>query len=277
VAEQGRLKQTKTQNPKTPKPQNPVEAYSKNNSASGILESLTISKSNIGGPMAIKRTFIPNQVFIGLPWKTVRPRYERIIDRLATKFPVHFTIVGRDDGQDAEDLFEVIKARIASSSFAIFDATGGNANVSLEYGYAEALNIPRAIYMSTHKAAKATAGAPIISDLGGKRRNQYKTESVLSAHLHAFCRGHNYTIRFEKFLVKASRGLSKGAKKSQRTLALKIIHIFDGEDELRRDDAIQRIQAKGYENFEIENLIKLLHSANLINITTGRYASVRVA
>lgn len=226
--------------------------------------------------MAIKRTFVPNQVFVGLPWKTVRPRYERIIDRLATKFPVHFTIVGRDDGQDAEDLFEVIKTRISSSSFAIFDATGGNANVSLEYGYAEALGIPRAIYMSIHKAARATAGAPIISDLGGKRRNQYKTETALSAHLHTFCKNHDYTIRFEKFLSKASRSLSKGAKKSQRSLALKIIHAFDGEDDLRRDDLIQRIQAKGYEIAEIENLIKLLHAASLINVTTGRYASVRV-
>ena len=226
--------------------------------------------------MAIKRTFIPNQVFIGLPWVTVRPRYERIIDRLIAKFPVHFTIVGRNDGQDAEDLFGVIKTRISSSSFAIFDATGGNANVSLEYGYAEALNIPRAIYMSTHRAARPTAGAPIISDLGGKRRNQYKTEKVLSTHLHAFCREHNYTTRFEKFLSKASRNLNKGTKKSQRTLALKIIHTFDGEDELRRDDLVQRIQAKGYELAETENLIRSLHTSGLINVTTGRYASARV-
>lgn len=223
--------------------------------------------------MAIKRSFVPNQVFVGLPWKTVRPRYERVIDRLATKFPIHFTIVGRNDGQDAEDLFEIIKTRISSSSFAIFDATGGNANVSLEYGYAEALNIPRAIYMSTHKATKAASGAPIISDLGGKKRNQYKTETVLSVHLHAFCRDHDYTKRFEKFLTKASRSLDKGAKKSRRSLALKIIHTFDGENDLRRDDLVQRLQAKGYERSETENLIKMLHTAGLINITTGRYAS----
>lgn len=226
--------------------------------------------------MAIKRPFVPNQVFVGLPWKTVRPRYERVIDRLVAKFPIHFTIVGRNDGQDAEDLFEVIKTRISSSSFAIFDATGGNANVSLEYGYAEALSIPRAIYMSTHKATKIIAGGPIISDLGGKRRTQYKTETVLSTHLHAFCRDHDYTKRFERFLSKTSRSLSKGAKKSRRTLALKIIHAFDGEGDLRRDDLVQRLQAKGYERLETENIIKILHTAGLINVTTGRYASARV-
>jgi hypothetical protein len=81
-----------------------------------------------------KREFIPNQVFVGLPWKNIRPRYEKIIGRLENKFPLYFTIVGRDDGQSAEDLFEIIK-RVATSSFAVFDANG-NANVSLEYGYA---------------------------------------------------------------------------------------------------------------------------------------------
>lgn len=59
--------------------------------------------------MAKSRQFIPNQVFVGLPWKTVRPKYERVIDRLSKKYPLHFTIVGRDDGQDAKALFEVIK------------------------------------------------------------------------------------------------------------------------------------------------------------------------
>ncbi len=122
-----------------------------------------------------KRDFIANQVFLGLPWKNVRARYERLIRRLEIKFPLHFTIVGRNDGQSAEDLFEIIKTRISLSSVAIFDATGGNANVSLEYGYAEGTGIDRVIYVSTHKAATRTPGNPIISDLGGRRRVQYKT------------------------------------------------------------------------------------------------------
>jgi hypothetical protein len=118
------------------------------------------------------REFVPNQVFVGLPWKNVRPRYDKIIARLEKKFPLYFTIVGRDDGQGADDLFELIKSRIASSSWAIFDATGGNANVSLEYGYAEGIDVKRSIFLSTHKAAQIPAGDPIIADLGGKRRVQ---------------------------------------------------------------------------------------------------------
>ena len=226
---------------------------------------------------APKRQFIANQIFVGLPWKNVRPRYEQIISRLTLKYPLYFTIVGRNDSQDAEDLFSIIKERVAASSFAIFDATSGNANVSLEYGFAEGIEVPRAIYLSTHKATKASSGSPIISDLGGKRRIQYKTEASLSAQLHAFCRDHAYTLRFEKFLAKALRGLNKGQKKSARTLSLKVIHALDGLYELRRDDLLQGLQAKGYGREEIEDMIKKLHTAGLIVSAVGRYSTVRVA
>ena len=71
-----------------------------------------------------KYAVIPNQVFLGIPWKTVRPKYESIIDKLRKTFPISFAIVGRQDNQDAEDLLEVIKKRLLTSSYAIFDATG---------------------------------------------------------------------------------------------------------------------------------------------------------
>jgi hypothetical protein len=222
------------------------------------------------------RGFIPNQVFVGLPWKNVRPRYEGLLSRLELKYPLHFTIVGRNDAQTAEDLFEIIKNRIAQSSIAIFDATGGNANVSLEYGYAEGLGIDRAIYISTHKAASKDLGAPIISDLGGKRRVQYKTEKSLSAHLHAFARGHEYTQRFETAIRKAFKRLKKGEKKSRRALTLKVIHALDGVENRRRDDLVQRVQALGYGRAEIEDAIKRLHRAGLIFAEVGRYSRVRI-
>ncbi len=66
---------------------------------------------------------IANQVFVGVPWRTVRPRYETIIGSLRTKSPLSFVIIGRDGQQDAEDLFEVIKERIGSSSYCLFDVT----------------------------------------------------------------------------------------------------------------------------------------------------------
>lgn len=47
---------------------------------------------------------IANQVFIGCPWKRERAKYERIIKRLGRKYSLSFVIVGRRDGQDAEEL-----------------------------------------------------------------------------------------------------------------------------------------------------------------------------
>ena len=170
-----------------------------------------------------KREFFPNQVFVGLPWKITRPKYERCIQKLGKKYPLYFVIVGRDDGQDARDLFELIKQRIASSSYAVFDATGGNANVSLEYGYAEGIEVPKAIFLNDHKSSqKSTAGTPIISDLMGQKRVPYKNETALFAELNKVCQNHDFTKRFEKALVSAVKGQTKGAKKRNRALALDV-------------------------------------------------------
>ena len=198
------------------------------------------------------------------------------MNRLELRFPLHFTIVGKNDGQSADDLFEIIKSRIGESSVCIFDATGGNPNVSLEYGYAEGLDIDRIIYVSTHKAASVTSGSPIISNLGGKRRVQYKTEQSLFSHLETFSRGHDYTLRYEKFVKSAFARLKKGGKKSSRTLALKVIHAIDGVENRRHDDLVQRVQASDYGEVEVREMIRKLHSAGLVNAEVGRYSRVRV-
>lgn len=225
-----------------------------------------------------KREFIPNQVFVGLPWKNVKSRYEKIIRKLEAKYPLHFTIVGRNDGQDAEDLFEIIKQRISSSSYAVFDATGGNANVSLEYGYAEGIEIPRAIFLSAHKAAqKSNAGSPIISDLHGKRRVQYKNEKTLTTELNKLSRDHDYTKRFEKALASAVKGWKKGRKKSGRTLATKIVHALDGRPKMRRAELIQHLQAAGYKEQEVDHMLKKLHSSGVVKCTVGKYSEAYIA
>ncbi len=208
-------------------------------------------------PRPARPDIIANQVFLAIPWKGVRPKYENCIDFFRSRSPLSFVIVGRSDRQDAEDLLEVIKTALESSSFALFDATGGNANVSLEYGYAEALDIPRALYVSTHgRAIRASSDPPIIADLAGKRRNQYKQEGALTRLLEEFSRKHPYTIRFERFLVDAGKRLDKGAKKRNRALALKIIHSLDGETDIRRADIVQRLLAdqSRYGDVEVDSM-----------------------
>lgn len=223
---------------------------------------------------------IANQIFLAIPWKGTRSKYEHIVDEFRKSSPLSFIIVGRSDSQDAEDLFEVIKERLNSSSYAIFDATGGNANVSLEYGYAEAYDIPRVLYLSTHKRSKNTnTDSPIIADLAGKRRNQYKQEGGLFDLVRQFSKKHPFTVRFERFLSDTGKRLSKGDKRRNRTLSLKIIHAMDGAPELRRADVVQQLLAdqSRYALDEIDSMISKLHAAKLIRVQPGRYARIQIA
>jgi hypothetical protein len=222
---------------------------------------------------------IPNQVFLGVPWKTVRSKYEKIGERLRRSFPLSFVIVGREDNQDAEDLLEVIKKRILTSSYAIFDATGGNANVSLEFGFADANDVPRALYVSVHQASKrASKESPIIADLAGKKQNRYAQTTALEKLLRQFSQSHSYTKRFEQFLASNFKKRPKGAKKRLRGLALKIIHQLAADGKARRSDVVQNLQADpaAYTRDEIDDMIARMHAAGLVNSVQGPYSTVTV-
>jgi hypothetical protein len=226
-----------------------------------------------------RKEIVPNQVFVGCPWKNVRQKYEKIITSIKKRYPLSFIIIGRDTSQDAVDLLGNIKNKLLESSYAIFDATGGNANVSLEYGLAEANDIPRALYISGHKASSTQSKeSPIISDLAGKRRNIYKNESSLTQLLNLFSKNHNYTKQFEKFFSKTFRKFSKGKKKRNRALALKIVHYLDGTVQVRRTDLVQNLlgEFQNYKEQEIEQMLTRLHKSNLIICDRGRYSNVRM-
>jgi len=222
---------------------------------------------------------IPNQVFVGAPWRTVRPKYERAIAALRKKRPLSFVIVGREENQEAEDLLQLIKDRILASSYAIFDATYGNPNVSLEYGFAEAHDIQRVLYLSTHAAAQKARDPAIIADLAGKKRNHYSQEKKLLELLSKFAARHPYTLRFERFLTSKYKKASKGKKHRARTLALKVIHSLDGARELRRFDIVQALLAdpSSYTQEELDTMILRLHQAGLIQSQQGPHSKVRVA
>jgi hypothetical protein len=224
-----------------------------------------------------QKNVINNQIFIGLPWKTVKTKYDRAIVKLEKKYPLYLTIVGRNDGQNAANLFEIIKKRISSSSEAIFDATGGNPNVSLEYGYAEGIDIKRTIFVSEHKAAKKpTASSPIISDLAGQRRVLYKTEVKLATELEKLCAEHDFNKRFDNALKALFGKTSRHNKKSKRSLSLKIIRALDGKEKMRRADMVQHLEAQKYSEKEIGNCLKGLHNQRIIRCAQGRYSDVTI-
>lgn len=219
---------------------------------------------------------IPNQVFIGCPWKNVRKKYVDIREEMRKKFPIHFVIIGSETGHSAEDLLNFIKSRLESSSSAIFDVSGGNPNVSLEFGYAEGRNIESALYISTHGRAGRPISA-IISDLAGKRRKEYKNENSLTRLIAEFSKIHPYTIKFEKAMKALMKKMSKGEKKSFRALSLKVIHFFDDKETVRRDDLLHSLAALNYSEDEVDECLKKLHAQKLIRVTQGRYSDVIIA
>lgn len=193
------------------------------------------------------------------------------------RVPLSFVVVGRDDEQDADDLLEIIKQKLQKSSYAIFDTTGGNANVSLEFGFAEASDIPQALYISEHKAAKKTDSA-IISDLAGKQRKIYKNEKSLRTLLDQFSKSPNYTKQYELMLLKETVKFTKGQKKSFRALTLKIIHQLDNAISKRRVDLVENLKTEiqNYKEEQIDNALRILNKYRLLNVSTGRYSSVRI-
>jgi hypothetical protein len=227
--------------------------------------------------MSKKKDIVSNRVFIGCPWKTIRPKYLKIVKRLEHSFPIHFVLIGRESDQRAEELLTLIKKNLLSSSMAIFDVTGGNPNVSLEYGIADASDVQRMIYLNVHGHHKADRDSAIIADLAGQKRKQWKNEQSLTRLLNEFSRTHNYTKRFEAFLSKTTSKLTRHEKKSRRTLALKAIHFLNDKDQVRRTDIVESLLGEGYNEDETETVLRSLHAEGLIFVASGRYSQVRIS
>jgi hypothetical protein len=180
----------------------------------------------------------PHMVFVGCPWKTIRQKYEKVFDRKTFKrrFPLSFVIVGRDGNQLAEDLFKEIKRRIDSCSCALFDVSGGNANVALEYGYADGQEVPAYVFMNENKQfAKVGSANAIVSDLSGVRRNSYKNQGALKRALEQFAKQHRYTVRVSKATSRFR--LSVPVKAA----LMAVPRAFTNSDRLRRADLMQHV------------------------------------
>jgi hypothetical protein len=217
----------------------------------------------------------PHVVFVGCPWHTIRPKYERIFDKktFRRRNPLVFVIIGRDGNQRAEDLFAEIKRQIDSSSCAIFDASGGNANVSLEFGYAQGLEVQSYVFVNEHKKFASDSGpsAPIISDLSGVRRNAYKNEQTLERLLRQFADQHEYTVRVAK--IASKHRLTMG----ERAALMSVPRAFADFTRMRRADLRQRVKAdSGYGDEVVDSAIEIAKRNKLINISVGQHGYTKL-
>ncbi|MDP2806699.1 MAG: hypothetical protein Q8O74_01010 [bacterium] len=137
--------------------------------------------------------------------------------------------------------------------------------------------MPRALYICDHKTTKKDLkDHPIISDLAGKKRNIYKTEEGLRKLLKQFCENHDYTKRFDTFLKKYWSGKTLGQKKRKKAICLKILHVLDEKDKVRRCYLVSSMLGLNYTEKEIEDAIKALHQSKFITASMGRYSDIYI-
>jgi hypothetical protein len=138
----------------------------------------------------------PYQVFIGCPFrKAIRKNYDRLKAELERESPLHFVLADTGSITSTDYLLEHITGLITESDCCVFDASGGNPNVSLEVGIAHALPAdfiltfnsrkPRTSEQRRAEAAAVREGEvrPIIADLQGRNRIEYKTYAALKSQL----------------------------------------------------------------------------------------------
>lgn len=225
----------------------------------------------------MNRKIIPNRIFLAYQWYIYRDIYEPVCRELHKVYPIYFYAVGRPKGQPAEALLEKIKNILLTSTAAVFDASKGNANVSLEYGMAVFVpNLQSYLFVDEHTLPNhINVGTPIIADLAGSTQNRWKIQNPkgLKEHLKAVAENHPYTLRFRRYC--RSRGLTRG----QFRTPLKVLRLFDERETMLRREVLDQLGShwSRKRRSDIEELLGDMHKAGLITITAGREWASRVS
>jgi hypothetical protein len=186
------------------------------------------------------------QVFVGCPFaKALRKNYDRLKRELEDETPLHVVLADTAAISSTDYLLEHITTLIRDSAGCIFDATGGNPNVSLEVGIAHALPAEFILAISTRRPRQSPNlqptllrnpdVRPIISDLQGRNRIEYKTYGSLKDQLlRRFSPKLPYMARWHEFktrnasLISFALKVFKQLRLSGRTLRPRVVTILDG-------------------------------------------------
>lgn len=216
-----------------------------------------------------------NRVFVGYPWKTYRSHWEAAIQSLHKSGPLHFMAIGRDPGQPAAQLLTKILAAIDRSTVVMFDASAGNPNVALEYGYSRARFGEGAIYLFIDENATSASGpgSAIMSDLAGTVANRFAlNDNRLRDALTAISKAHPYTKRFDRLC--RQRRYKGGTKK----FLLRILRQLDGIDSVLRRELIDNVAHEARKPpAYVERFLKELHKGGLVTIGRGNEFSSRIS
>ena len=228
--------------------------------------------------MASNDAVIENQFFIGVPWKSIRPKFETVISELEKEYPIHCVIFGKNTGQDANDLWHSIQQEIRVSAATIFDVTGSNPNVALEFGYAEALGKRRVLTRNERKprmSAAATHSGSIMSDLAGKVRVPYKNNQALKRALAKEFDRNQYVVRFKAFLKNMKR---RKFGQRHKKVAIATVQELAGGKRVKKPNLLLNLGTcfPGVTTVDIPDLIDTMTSAKLLVIKTGPNGGVSI-
>ncbi|MFQ5423247.1 MAG: hypothetical protein ACE5F9_04630 [Phycisphaerae bacterium] len=215
-----------------------------------------------------------HQVFVGCPFlRAIRKNYDKLKTELERETPLHIVLADTAAISSTDYLLEHITTLIRESAGCIFDATDGNPNVSLEVGVAHALpaDFVLALYTRRKRSQRSAQKAldregevrPIISDLQGRNRIEYKTyntlkEQVLSRYLKRL----PYMRRWTDFrnrnrnLIKSALEAFSDIRASGRTVRPRVIALLDGT------------------GIQVNTLLGALSQAKLLTVKRGRNGGI---
>jgi hypothetical protein len=216
-----------------------------------------------------------HQLFIGCPFqKAVRKNFDRLKSELEAETPLHVVLADTAAVTTSDYLLEHITGLIRDSAGCVFDATGANPNVSLEVGVAHAIPANYLITMSTRKprAASASTGGltarggevkPIISDLQGKNRIEYKNYPSLKKQLVArYVANLPYMRRWNEF---------KRQNSSFAAPALQLFSDLRVSGRTLRPRVSAALEGTG---IRVDDLLSALSSAKLVSVKRGRAGGI---
>lgn len=215
-----------------------------------------------------------HQVFVGCPFlSAIRKNYDKLKADLEKETPLHIVLADTAAITSTDYLLEHITTLIRESAACVFDATGGNPNVSLEVGVAHALpaDFLLALYTRKPRTQRNAQEAleregevrPIISDLQGRNRIEYKTYTALKTRVMSrYLDRLPYVRRWNDFrnrnrnLVKSALEVFSEIRASGRTVRPRVIALLDGTG----------IQA--------DILLRALSQAKLLTVKRGRNGGI---
>lgn len=217
----------------------------------------------------------PFQVFIGCPFaREIRSTYDRLKREIEAETPLSLVLADTVGISSSNYLLESITALIRDSAACIFDATGGNANVSLEVGIAHTVPVDYLLTMKTRmpspKARQRQAGTPevrevrsIISDLQGKNRIEYRQYGALRKQLDTrylanlpYMRRWHLFAKQNKDMVPYAVTLFNDLRSSGRSQTSRLIAHLDGS------------------GFTASQVLQALTSQKLVVVKRGRTGGI---